>query len=183
MKKTLLTLTVSTLLLGACSKKDDAVTMTVPTQQETVKKVNALQKSGSGIQGSWSFCHDKKLTEENVVENCNLYDVFLWQFDRDSITVGKVVEPLTTVDCTTQCYSAQLANVQVNNVANGRYTQEADGILVDITDTTDLINFPKCQVKWNKINEVDEQHQQWQLENINCTTAIYDFKTWVKKVN
>lgn len=184
MKKLLLTLTISTALLAACTKKDDdAVTLTEPNQQEVTKTVSALQKRGSGIQGSWSFCHDKNLTDENVVEQCNLYDVFLWQFDGDSITVGKVVEPLTTENCTTQCYDAQLANVRVNNIANGRYIEDDDAITVDITDSTDLVNFPKCRVRWNVISKFDEQHQKWQLQNVNCETAIYDFKTWVKKVN
>lgn len=152
-------------------------------QQEVVKTVSALQSNEKGLQGSWSFCHDKTLTSENVIESCTLYDTFLWQFDEDSITVGKVVKPLTTENCTTQCYSAKLANVQVNNLANGYYTKEDSAIIIDITDSTDLANFPKCQVKWNIIDTVDEQHQQWQLENVNCTTPIFDFKTWVKKVN
>tara|TARA_R110000868_G_scaffold72090_5_gene210289 strand:+ start:266 stop:823 length:558 start_codon:yes stop_codon:yes gene_type:complete len=185
MKKILLTLAVSTLLLGACSKNDNAVTLTesATTQTETTETVSALQKRGTGLQGSWSFCHDKTLTEENVIESCTLYDTFLWQFDDGNITVGKVVEPLVKQDCTTQCYSAPLANIKVNNVASGNYTKESDAIIVEVTDSNDLVNFPKCQVKWSIIGEADEQHQKWQLENINCETAIYDFKTWVKKVS
>lgn len=176
-------LAVSTVLLSACSKNDDAVTLTGAPQQETTDTVGALQKSGTGMQGAWSFCHDKELTAENVIENCNLYDTFLWQFDDDSITVGKVIEPLTTENCTTQCYAAQLADVRVKNVANGNYDEETEAITVEITDSTDEVNFPKCKVRWNVISKLDEQHQQWQLENINCTAPIYDFKTWVKKIS
>ncbi len=182
MKKLLLTLTVGTLLLSACSKNEEAVSTKVSAQQESIETEIALQKSGAGIQGSWSFCHDKTLTDENVVESCTLYDAFLWQFDEGNITIGKVVEPLTTNNCTTKCYDADLAEVKVNNVANGEYTEEAEAILIDVFDSTDLVNFPTCQVKWNVINKVDEQHQQWQLENVNCTVPIFDFKTWVKKI-
>ncbi|MBU3004178.1 hypothetical protein [Paraglaciecola arctica] len=184
MKKLLLPLAVSTLLLGACSKQENIELTTADSaQQEAENAVTPLQKSGAGIQGSWSFCHDKTLTQETVIESCTLYDTFIWQFDGDNITVGKVVKPLVTQDCTTQCYNAPLANVKVNNLASGTYSKEPDAIIVDITDSNDLVNFPKCQVRWNIIQELDAQHQQWQLENVNCATAIYDFKTWVKKLN
>ena len=176
MKKLLLSVAVSTLLLSACSKNEEVVSTIDANQQETVETVAALQKSGSGLQGSWSFCHDKTLTDENVVESCNLYDAFVWQFDDGEITVGKVISPLTTENCTTQCYDAALANIQLNNLANGVYTEEEGGFIVNIQDSKDLANFPKCQVKWNVINEVDEQHQQWQLENVSCTTPIYTLK-------
>lgn len=185
MKKLLLTLTVSTLILSACSKNEDveATDTMAATQQETMNTVGALQKSGAGIEGAWSFCHDKTLTSENVVESCTLYDSVLWQFDNEAITVGRVTSPLTTENCTTECYNAQLANVQVNNIANGYYSEEDNAIIIDITESDDETNFPKCQVKWNVIDEVNGQYQQWQLENMNCTTPIYNFKTWVKKVN
>jgi hypothetical protein len=182
MKKLLLTLTISALALSACSKNDEVSTVDV-TKEQTMKTVSAVQNNSVGLEGSWSFCHDKSLTSENVVESCTLYDTFLWQFDNEAITVGKVVDPLTTENCTTECYSALLSEVKVNNLANGFYTEENNSIIIDITDSKDLTNFPKCQVKWNIIDEADDQHQQWQLENVNCTTPIYNFKTWVKKVN
>jgi len=178
-----LTLIASAILLSACSKNDEVVATAGNSKGEMIETTAALQKAGEGLEGSWSFCHDKTLTTENVVENCNLYDTFLWQFENENITVGKVTSPLITQNCTTQCYSAQLSSVQVNNLANGYYSEEGDAIIIDITNSKDLVSFPTCQVKWNIIDKVDDQHQQWQLENINCTTPIFDFKTWVKKVN
>ncbi|MDO6505991.1 hypothetical protein Q4506_04610 [Colwellia sp. 4_MG-2023] len=183
MKKLLLSAVVSTVLLSACSENNDTASMDSATQQGNSETVAALQKSGTGIQGAWSFCHDKKLAKEDVVESCNLYDSYLWQFDDGEITVGKVAKPLVTENCTTQCYDAALAELQVKNLATGSYTKEDYAVIIDITDSNDEVNFPKCQVRWNIIDQIDDQHQQWQLENVNCTTPIFDFTTWVKKIN
>ncbi|MBU2925426.1 hypothetical protein Q4530_12510 [Colwellia sp. 1_MG-2023] len=183
MKKLLLSAVVSTVLLSACSENNDSASMDSATQQGNSETVAALQKSGTGIQGAWSFCHDKKLAKEDVVESCNLYDSYLWQFDDGEITVGKVAKPLVTENCTTQCYDAALAELQVKNLASGSYTKEDYAVIIDITDSNDEVNFPKCQVRWNIIDQIDDQHQQWQLENVNCTTPIFDFTTWVKKIN
>ena len=182
MKKLLLSAVISTVLLSACSENNDTASMDSAIQQGTSNTVAALQKSGAGIEGTWSFCHDKKLAKEDVIESCNLYDSFLWQFDDGEITVGKVAKPLVTENCTTQCYEAALADVQVNNLASGSYTKEDYAVMIDITDSSDEVNFPKCQVRWNIIDQIDDQHQQWQLENVSCTTPIINFTTWVKKV-
>ena len=102
--------------------------------------------------------------------------------DDGEITVGKVAKPLVTENCTTQCYKAALADLQIKNLASGSYTKEDDAVIVEITDSSDEVNFPKCQVRWNIIDQIDEDHQQWQLENVDCSTPIFDFTTWVKKV-
>ena len=184
MKKVILTAALATSLLAACSKNDEVETKVESQKQEKVQTTTALKKTGAGIEGSWSFCNDKTLTNETVVESCTLYDAFVWQFDNDAITVGKVLSPLVKQDCNTQCYNADLADIKVTNIATGYYTEQDNAILIDIIDSSDLINFPTCQVKWNVIDEVDEQHQQWQLENVNCTNAaIIKFSTWSKKVN
>ena len=182
MKKLLLSAVVSAVLLSACSENNDTVSMDSDVQQGASDTVAALQKSGTGIQGAWSFCHDKKLAKEDVVESCNLYDTYLWQFDDGEITVGKVAKPLVTENCTTQCYEAALADLQIKNLASGSYTKEDYAVIIDITDSSDEVNFPKCQVRWNIIDQIDEQHQQWQLENVDCTTPMLNFTTWVKKV-
>ena len=184
MKKRILSLTVITLLLAACSKNEDVTANNTVdiTPQASTETVAPLQKSGAGIQGSWSFCHDKTLTADNVIESCTLYDNYVWQFENDGVTVGKVVSPLVKQNCTTQCYNASLSKVQVKNIANGYFTKEENAIIIDITDSTDLANFPTCQVKWNIIDKVDDKHQQWQLENLNCTNPIFNFKTWSKKI-
>lgn len=171
------------LLVAACSKQSDESVDKASIDNETVRVELAEKSSGQVYSGFWANCYNKKATKQNIEENCDQLDQYLWAFNADEVIIYSVNSAKISLECTTPCFDAKKEAVSTKYVARGELVQTEEKLTVTFVDTNDKKNFPLCTMNWLQVDEISDELKRWQFVDGNCGMENVTFSPWVAKYN
>lgn len=166
-------------LVAACSKQSDETASNVSTDRSGETVELAQKSSGQLYSGFWANCYDKKATKQNVEENCDQLDQYLWAFNAKEVIIYGVTTAKASFDCTAPCFSAKEQSVSTKYVARGELIQKKDKLTVTFVDSNDEKNFPLCTMHWLQVDEVHDELKRWEFQDGNCGMENVTFSPWV----
>lgn len=171
------------LLATACSKQSDDTVSNASIENEGEPVELAEKSSGQLYSGFWANCYNKKATKQNVEENCDQLDQYLWAFNAEEVIIYSVNSAKISFECTTACFDAKSEAVSTKYVARGELIQSTEKLTVTFVDSNDEKNFPLCTMNWLQVDSINEELKRWQFEDGNCGMENVSFSPWVAKYN